>query len=102
MKIFLLIIILQCLHFDVKCQQIRLITVDKLHDRTNKGNDTTYIINFWATSSLSCIRELTYFEKLNQQFKTKKLKVLLISVDFKSQLDSLVKPFVKRKKLKSE
>ena len=84
------------------CQKVNLITINELNDRINHGSDTVYVINFWATSCAPCIKELPYFEKLNQQFKTQKLKVLLISVDFKSQLHSSVIPFVKGKNLHSE
>src|SRR3954453_18513545 len=102
MKIFLLIIILLCFHFEMKGQEVHLITIDKLNDRIKKENDTTYVINFWATSCAPCLKELSYFEQLNKRFESQKLKVLLISVDFKSELNSVVKPFVKRKGLKSE
>jgi thiol-disulfide isomerase/thioredoxin len=81
---------------------VHLITVDELYDRIDHGKDTTYIINFWATSCAPCIRELPYFEKLNQNFAHEKLKVLLVSVDFKSDLTSRVIPLVKSKNLKSE
>ncbi len=84
------------------CQQVNVITIDQLHNRINEQNDTTYIINFWATWCAPCIKELPYFETLSDQFKTKKLKVLLVSVDFKSELNSSLKPFVKRRKLMNE
>ncbi len=102
MKNYLVIITLFCLPAIASSQQHYLITIDKLTNRINKGTDTTYVINFWATWCVPCLKELPYFESLNQQFKTEKLKVLLISVDFKSQLHSSLMPFIKRKKLKSE
>ena len=30
----------------------------------NKSNDTTYVINFWATWCRPCVQELPYFEQL--------------------------------------
>ena len=102
MKNYLLITILFCLPFVALSQQTYLITIDALNSRISKGMDTTYIINFWATSCAPCIKELPYFERLDQQFKKEKLKVLLISVDFKSQLSSAVIPFIKRKNLKCD
>jgi thiol-disulfide isomerase/thioredoxin len=102
MKNALIIITLLSFHFTARSQHVHLITIDELNNRLDKGKDTTYIVNFWAVSCVPCIKELPYFEKLNDQFKTKKLKVILINVDFKSQLDSSVKPFVKRKKIRNE
>ncbi|WP_166924028.1 TlpA disulfide reductase family protein [Flavobacterium poyangense] len=83
-------------------QQVKLITVDQLQERIKKGKDSTYVVNFWATWCAPCIKELPHFEKLSQEHKSEKLAVLLISVDFKSKLNSAVVPFVKRKKIKNE
>jgi thiol-disulfide isomerase/thioredoxin len=102
MKNYFFILFLFCSHVTVLSQQAHLITINELNNRIDKGIDTVFVINFWATSCAPCIKELPYFEKLNKQFKTEKLKVLLISVDFKSELNSIVLPFVKRKQIKSE
>ncbi len=47
-----------------------------------KDNDTTYVINFWATWCLPCVKELPEFEEINQHFKDKKFKMILVSLDF--------------------
>lgn len=67
-----------------------------------KQNDTTYVINFWATWCKPCVKELPYFEELNTNSKGKKLKVILISLDFPDQIEKKLFPFVKEKKLQSE
>lgn len=68
----------------------------------NISEDTTYIINFWATWCRPCVAELPYFEKLQEEHKDEKFKVVLVSLDFESKVESAVKPFVKKKGLKSE
>lgn len=83
-------------------QTVPLLSLDQLDKRLAAGGDTTYVINFWATWCTPCIMELPAFEKLNERAKDDKLKVLLVSVDFRSKLKSAVEPFVKRKKLQSE
>jgi thiol-disulfide isomerase/thioredoxin len=67
-----------------------------------KNNDTTYVINFWATWCKPCIKELPEFEEINQHFKNKKFKMILVSLDFDSQLDSKVKPFINNQNIQSE
>jgi len=83
------------------CQHAGLIKMNKLEERIHRGGDTTYVVNFWATWCAPCIKELPEFEKLNKVYK-RNLKVILVSLDFKSELEQSVLPFVRRKKLKSE
>jgi len=83
-------------------QNVKLLNIDQLNERIKNGKDSTYVVNFWATWCAPCIKELPHFEKLNAEFKKDKLAVLLVSVDFKSKLNSAVIPFVKRKNMKSE
>jgi thiol-disulfide isomerase/thioredoxin len=64
--------------------------------------DTTYVINFWATWCAPCVKELPYFEQLREVNKDKPVKVVLVSLDFKSQVDKGVKPLVKRLGIESE
>lgn len=65
-------------------------------------NDTTYVINFWATWCVPCVEELPYFESLNKKYASKKFKMLLVSLDFSKMVESRVIPFVKKKDLKAE
>ena len=83
-------------------QQVKLLTVDDLNRRIGQGRDTTYVVNFWATWCAPCIKELPHFEKLQNEKKSEKLKVLLVSVDFKNRLENAVIPFVKKRNLKNE
>lgn len=63
-------------------------------------NDTTYVVNFWATWCKPCVEELPYFEKLHEQYQHQKVKVILVSLDFKKDLEKKLLPFVQSRKLK--
>ena len=67
-----------------------------------KDNDTTYIINFWATWCVPCVEELPSYEKLNTEYKDKKVKVILVSLDMSKQIESRLLPFIQKKKLQSK
>jgi thiol-disulfide isomerase/thioredoxin len=65
-------------------------------------NDTTYVINFWATWCKPCVAELPYFEQLNGEMQDKKVKVILVSLDFEKQIESKLLPFIKKHDLQSD
>jgi len=64
-------------------------------------NDTTYVINFWATWCRPCIKELPAFEKLNATYNSQKVKVVLVSLDHPDILESKVVPFIEQREIKS-
>lgn len=100
MRIFF-IICLYLITYSVNAQ-VKLLTLDDLDKRIDKGKDTTYVINFWATWCSPCVTELPNFEKLHLANLKKPVKVLLISLDFKSKLQKEVIPFVQKNNIKAE
>jgi len=91
----LIIIFLSIITYSVNAQ-VKLLTLSDLDRRIAAGKDTTYVINFWATWCEPCVAELPHFEKLSIANVNKPVKVLLISLDFKSKLKRSVIPFVKK------
>lgn len=59
------------------------------------------VINFWATWCRPCIKEIPHFEALQKKYPSSELEVFLISFDDVENLDSRVKPFVKKRNLES-
>ncbi|MBD2716597.1 TlpA family protein disulfide reductase [Microvirga sp. STR05] len=85
-----------------RAQQVAVIKLPELQKRLSQPNDTTYIVNFWATWCAPCVKELPHFEQLGRTYAGQKVKVLLVSTDYVSQLEKKVKPFVAKRGLKSE
>jgi thiol-disulfide isomerase/thioredoxin len=73
-----------------------------LEPMLSKQNDTTYIVNFWATWCAPCIKELPYFQQVHDSYKDKKVKVLLVSLDFERQIQSRLLPFIEKNKITPE
>jgi thiol-disulfide isomerase/thioredoxin len=102
------IILKICLLFIVFCgntlfaQKIEVYKIDALMKRIFNNSDTTYVVNFWATWCKPCVAELPDFEKLHLDYSSKKVKVLLVSMDFKEELEKRVKPFVVKAKYTCE
>jgi thiol-disulfide isomerase/thioredoxin len=74
----------------------------KLEYFLNRKNDTTYVVNFWATWCVPCVEELPHFEKLTTEYKEEKVKVLLVSLDMHKMVESKLIPFIKEKHLQSD
>ncbi len=75
---------------------------DEMAHIFNHQNDTTYIINFWATWCKPCVEELPYFEDIHKKYSNQPVKVILVSLDFKTHIETKLLPFIKNNKLESE
>jgi thiol-disulfide isomerase/thioredoxin len=64
-------------------------------------NDTTYVINFWATWCKPCVAELPYFEQLYSAHQNEPVKVLLVSLDFAKQIKTKLIPFLQERNLQT-
>jgi thiol-disulfide isomerase/thioredoxin len=78
------------------------VKIDSPNQRLANGNDTIYVVNFWATWCAPCVAELPYFEQIDSAFAEKKVKVILVSTDFKKDINTRLIPFIEKKKLHSE
>ena len=82
-------------------QTIHPVSFAQLQQRVAGAKDSIVILNFWATWCNPCVGELPYFEELNQKYTSKKIKVILVNLDFNSKIKTVAEPFVKNKNLKS-
>lgn len=83
-------------------QHVSIIKINDLETRIHNDSDTTYIVNFWATLCAPCVKELPDFDSINKTYKDKKVKVLLVSMDFKDELKTKLLPFLSKKRIQSE
>jgi thiol-disulfide isomerase/thioredoxin len=79
-----------------------ILTFEQFKPLISTQSDTVFILNFWATWCAPCVAELPYFEKLNAELKDKKVKIILVSLDFKKQIATQLVPFLKKNKPQSE
>ena len=83
-------------------QRYQSITTQGLDNRVSQGGDTVFVINFWATWCGPCIKELPYFDELQQAYAGRPLKVLLVSVDAPSLAEASLIAFLKKREIISE
>ncbi len=101
-KTFLLGICLFFSGINLVAQNVPILKITDLEKRIKNDSDTTYIVNFWATWCAPCVKEIPDFDSIAKTYKNEKIKVLLVTMDFKEELKNKVLPFIVAKKIYSE
>jgi thiol-disulfide isomerase/thioredoxin len=83
-------------------QKIEKIGVPELEEILASPGNELHVINFWATWCPPCVTELPYFEKLSKEYEGKGVKFILISLDFPSQIESRLIPFLETNKIRAD
>ena len=78
---------------------VRVVKLPALQALLARPGDTTYVVNFWATWCKPCVEELPGFEQFGAAHRGQNVRVVLVSLDFLSQLNTKVQPFVQRQQL---
>ena len=75
---------------------------DGIEPLLNVKDDKVHVVNFWATWCGPCIKELPHFEKLGESYADKGVEMLLVSLDFPNKYETKLRPFLKKKNIKSK
>jgi thiol-disulfide isomerase/thioredoxin len=103
MRFVIVFIFYSTLYFSQSNAQVyKEVDSDELVAITQNLNDTTYVVNFWATWCSPCVKEIGYFEELHRQHASLGVKVILVSLDFPKQAATRVIPFLKEKEISTE
>jgi thiol-disulfide isomerase/thioredoxin len=83
-------------------QHIQVYTFNEFESLIHKENDSLYLVNFWATWCIPCVKEIPEINKLAEKYAGTKLKILMVSLDMPMQIESRLLPFIKKTNIKSE
>lgn len=82
--------------------EIKVVDFKQLQPLLEQEDDHIYVVNFWATWCAPCIKEIPYFEQLGEKYRDRNVKVLMVSLDMKSQLETALIPFIEKQQMKNE
>ncbi len=102
MILLAVIVFASCVETKEKKTAIATVNFEQLSPRLHENNDTLYIVNFWASWCNPCVKEIPDFEKINAEYKSRKVKMIMVSLDFPNQLDTKVIPFIETQKMTAE
>lgn len=81
-------------------QQAEVVKFGRLEKLITSKSDKIQVINFWATWCAPCVKELPYFENLEQK-NDPSVKVTLINLDYADKVGK-VNAFISKKKITSD
>lgn len=98
----IILLLVSAVMFAQQPNSVEQITTGQLLAKVDKPDDNTlYVVNFWATWCVPCVKELPYFEAATKKYDGKEVKILLVSLDFISDT-AKVKKYTEVKKLQSQ
>lgn len=78
-------------------------TIEDYHElleAVNQQDDKVYVVNFWATWCVPCVKELPDFVKLYNENKGRSdFEMVLVSLDRARDFETKVKPFIEANQL---
>jgi thiol-disulfide isomerase/thioredoxin len=84
-------------------KEVKVMDYNELEEYLPDSKDQLVYVNFWATWCKPCVQEMPYFNEFSRKFAADdKVKVILVSLDFPSQLESRLLPFIEERSLHPE
>lgn len=94
-KSFILTLFVFLPAFYADAQTIKRWKYAELEQYINQSK-TPVVINFWATFCKPCVEEIPYFQKAIKKYESKKVKLLLVSLDFPEYYPGKIEAFAKK------
>jgi len=101
MKKVVFILMLICVSFCSEAQQIPKWKITDFEKYVADSKGEVLVINFWATFCKPCVAEIPSFIATTEKYKGAKVKLMLVSLDLKSQYPAGIAAFAKLHKFKT-
>ncbi len=96
MKSILLFFALAGITFYAQSQQIPKWKITDVENYMAASKDEILVLNFWATFCKPCVAEIPSFIQITNQYKSQKVKLMLVSLDLPSYYPAKIATFAKK------
>jgi thiol-disulfide isomerase/thioredoxin len=80
-------------------QKVEYIKVPDLEKILKNPDNKLFVVNLWATWCAPCVKELPGFEKVAREYDDSRVKFIMISLDFPSEVENQLLPFLKKNQI---
>jgi thiol-disulfide isomerase/thioredoxin len=84
---------------DIEGQKVEYIKIPDLDKILRNPDNTVFVLNFWATWCAPCVSEIPGFVKASKDYDQNKVRFIMVSLDFPSQIENQLIPFLKKNKI---
>ena len=78
--------------------EVRPIDANTLNILLHRRNGRVLMLNVWATWCVPCVEEFPDLVRLDASHRTRGVDVVTLSIDYEDEIESKVKPFLRRMK----
>ena len=82
-------------------QDIPKLKITDIEKYIANGNGDILVINFWATFCKPCVAEIPFFISTVEKYKSKRVKLMLVSLDMPSYYPAKIASLAKQHKFKT-
>jgi thiol-disulfide isomerase/thioredoxin len=77
-------------------QSYAKVSESQIEELLRQKNDTTYVINFFASWCAPCVQELPELQAFAVEHRTEKVKLILVSLDFEEDAEDALMPLLNK------
>lgn len=99
-SIFLMVVFFFVVISGVRAQTVvPVVRFDALQTILSQNNDTTYVVNFWATWCKPCIEEMPFFVEAANVVAGDKVRFVMVSLDMPRKVNQSLYPWLAKNKV---
>lgn len=86
----------------VHAQKVEVMDFNAFEPELQYENDTLYMVHFWATWCVPCIKEMPLILEETSKIRQHKFKLVLVSFDFERDINTKLSAFIEKNHIEQD